>query len=306
MGQWATPHDALSTPDDLSLPSDTTDLEVVAYCSNDDASAPCTEGPGGSSDSQILGLYGSQLTLSDPNLPGGDVTGGALAGSGPVSGTLSLAYTATDPDSGVRLVELLVDNQIVAQHDYGSLCPYDNFQACPADISDTVAWNTTSVPDGQHDLALELVSAAGDTAILDDHTITIANAIGASGETGTSAVWSVSLTVSPRRVHQHTAITLSGLVAPSPRPPAGKLIYLQARSVSSARRGRGRKRHRVHLYGPWITFHVLNADPEGRFSATYRFRLGGDHRYQMRAVAPAEGGFANPTGSSAPVLVTET
>jgi len=50
---------------------------------------------------------------------------------------------------------------------------------------------------------------------------------------------------------------------------------------------------------------ALRANPNGGFSSTYRFRLGGRHTYQFRAVAPAEGQFRNRTGSSQIVAVHE-
>ena len=61
----------------------------------------------------------------------------------------------------------------------------------------------------------------------------------------------------------------------------------------------------IAVHGAWTTFNLLRTHSNGSFSATYRFRLGGVHRYQFRAVAPQEGGFRNATGTSAPVLVTE-
>ena len=138
-------------------------------------------------------------------------------------------------------------------------------------------------------------------------TITILPDGAVSGvELGSSAKWRVSLAVSPRRVHRHTLIKLTGQVMTAPRPPAGKLIYLQARTVSSGWRGRGRHRHRVTVYGPWISFATLRAAAKGTFKTTYRFRLGGVHRYQFHAVAPQEGGYRNQTGSSTTVTVSET
>ena len=62
----------------------------------------------------------------------------------------------------------------------------------------------------------------------------------------------------------------------------------------------------VPAYGRWITFMALRANRNGSFAATYRFRLGGRHTYQFRAVAPAEGQFRDPTGSSPSVAVRET
>lgn len=138
-------------------------------------------------------------------------------------------------------------------------------------------------------------------------TITILpNGAVAGVELGTHAKWRVSLAVTPRTVHRHTTIKLSGTVSTSPRPPAGKLVLLQARTVGSRWKGRGRARRRVTVYGGWVTFDALRVSPAGRFSTTYRFRLGGRHRYQFHAVAPKEGGYLNATGTSAAITVTET
>ncbi len=129
---------------------------------------------------------------------------------------------------------------------------------------------------------------------------------GAAGTLGSAASWRVSLNVSPRRVRRHTQIRLTGLVATSPRPSTGKLVYLQARELAVVvRRVRGRAK-KVSEYGSWITFMALRAKSNGSYAATYRFRLGGSHTYEFRAVAPAEGQFRNATGTSSSVAVRET
>jgi hypothetical protein len=167
--QAATPYDRSTEPDDWILPSTTTSLVLAAYCSNDDAGSGCNYS---SPVSPNLMLFGAQLTLSDENLPSGAVTGGALTGSGPFAGTQSLAFDASDPDTGIRTAQLLIDGAVVAQGDYLSECPYTNFAACPPTRSDTLDWNTSSVNNGQHELALRVIDAAGNTRILDSHTIT--------------------------------------------------------------------------------------------------------------------------------------
>jgi hypothetical protein len=174
VGTAATPLDRSATPDDFVLPSSSTSFVLADYCSNDDAGAGCTFGAG---ENANLQLFGAQLTLSDSNLPSGAVTGGALAGGGPVSATQSLAFNAADADSGVRLAQLIVDGQIAAQHDYLASCPYTNLAACPTTRSDTLEWNTAGVGNGSHDLALRVVNAAGESATIDDHTVTTANSV---------------------------------------------------------------------------------------------------------------------------------
>ncbi|MHB8492565.1 MAG: hypothetical protein ACYDA6_10200, partial [Solirubrobacteraceae bacterium] len=122
---------------------------------------------------------------------------------------------------------------------------------------------------------------------------------------GARTRWLISLNVRPKRVHRHSRIDLSGRVATSPRPAAGKLVYLQARELRVVRRRMHGHMRTVRAYGRWITFMVLRAAPSGAFKATYRFRLGGRHSYQFRAVAPAEGAYLNFTGTSGVVTVNE-
>lgn len=122
---------------------------------------------------------------------------------------------------------------------------------------------------------------------------------------GSAASWVVSLKVSPLKVRRHSKIKLAGLVSTAPRPSSGKLIYLQARSVGSAMRGRGSKRHRVTVYGKWVTFQAFRAKSDGSFSSSYTFKLGGKHTYQFQAIAPAEGQYRNPTGTSKTITVRE-
>jgi hypothetical protein len=170
VAQSATPLNDASTPERLQLPSTTTSLTLMDYCSSDEGSTGCTF------DNPILELLGAQLTLEDPNLPSGNVTGGALAGTGTLTGTQALAYSASDDNSGVRLVKLLIDGNQVAENDYIERCPYENFLACPASISDTISWNTATVTDGSHQLEAVVQDAAQNTSVFHTATITTNNA----------------------------------------------------------------------------------------------------------------------------------
>jgi hypothetical protein len=179
VGTAATPLDRSTTPDDFILPSSSTWFTLADYCSNDYYGQGCTFGGG---ENANLQLFGAQLTLSDNNLPAGTVTGGELAGAGPVAGTQSLAFNASDADTGVRTAQLLSDGKVVAQMDYLAQCPYTSFAACPTTRSDTISWNTSSVANGSHELALRIIDAAGNTTVVDDHAITLNNPpIGVNG-----------------------------------------------------------------------------------------------------------------------------
>lgn len=167
----ATPKESATTPDEWTLPSNTTELTLADYCSNDDAGAGCTLGDGENPDLELLG---AQLTLADSNLPSGSVTGGDLAGAGPLAGTAALTYTAQDNETGVRSVQLLIDGRPVAEHDYIGECPYQEFAACPTSVSGELQWNTATVANGPHEAALQIVNAAADPLIVDEHPISVA------------------------------------------------------------------------------------------------------------------------------------
>jgi hypothetical protein len=153
------------------LPSTTTSLTLEAYCTGTAGENGCSyEG-----NQEMIELHGAQLTLSDNSLPSAIVTGGQLAGNATVAGTQALAFNGYDGASGIRLAQLLVDGQVVATDDYTAQCPYQNFAACPTTVSDTVSFDTTAFPNGVHDIALQITSAAGDTAVVDDHELTVQN-----------------------------------------------------------------------------------------------------------------------------------
>jgi len=172
VGEGQTPLERWANPDNFVLASTTTTFVLADYCTNDNNAQGCTFGTG---ENSILALYGAQLTLFDSGLPSGSVTGGALAGGGTVAGTVALAYSAQDGDSGVRQVQVLLDGQLVATHDYLSECPYQNFAACPSSVSGTISWNTIGTSNGTHEVALRVINAAGNPTVIGDHTITIDN-----------------------------------------------------------------------------------------------------------------------------------
>jgi hypothetical protein len=173
VGESTSPLEWQATADVFVLASSTTTFTLEDYCSNDDAGQGCVFGGG---ENPNLQLFGSQLTLADGRRPTGSVTGGGLASTGALSGTQSLAYNTEDADSGVRLVQLLIDGQPVASNDYIAKCPYTNWAACPSSESDSVSWNTASVADGRHDLEAAVEDAAQNTSVIYTSTVTTQNA----------------------------------------------------------------------------------------------------------------------------------
>ncbi len=292
------------------LPGGARDFEAFVNCTTDDSSPTCNF----ADNVRVPALRNVLLTLADAVPPtvtsvSGPLATAAAAGA-TVSGTQSLSFSASDADSGVRSATLTLTPSggsapNVQTIDYGAQCAYDSWNACPLTQSGSAfTVDTSALSSGEYSVELTVADAAGN--VVHDQLGSIIPAAAFDHLLGTSAKWSLSLRASPRRVHRHSVITLAGRVATAPRPPSGKLIYLEARAVSITWKGRGRARHRVRDYGTWITFQTLRAQSDGAFRSTYRFHLGGRHRYQFMAVAPQEGGYANATGSSDAVMVTET
>ncbi len=173
VGGGLTPLERQSTPENLVLPSSTTTLTLEDYCSSSDGPQGCVFGSGANNNLQ---LFGAQLTLADSDLPTSKVLGGSLADSSTLTGTGTLDYEADEPDSGVRSARLTVDGEPAAKNDYIAQCPYQDFAACPTHISDTMSWNTASVADGKHAVQAIVESAAQNTSIVYDATITTQNA----------------------------------------------------------------------------------------------------------------------------------
>jgi hypothetical protein len=158
-------------PTVIDFPDGTHAVYVDSFCTTD-GSTNCYFA---TNTTPVIELLGMDTTLSESNPPSATITGGSLAGTGPVSGTGTLDFTATDGESGVQQSQLVVDGSPVVTDSYSSQCPYTEFAACPASMPDSMAWNTGAVPDGPHQVALRITDAAGNTQTVDDHTVVVSN-----------------------------------------------------------------------------------------------------------------------------------
>ena len=175
-----TPYSAgASNPAKVYFPDGTSTVYVYSYCSYDN-SANCNFP---SPTSPVIKVEGIDTTLEDAIPPSAKINGGSLAAGGPIAGEATLQFTATDGQSGVRESQLLIDGNAVATTSYNSQCSYTNFAACPQSQVNSMTWNTSTVANGEHRVALRIMDAAGNTQTVDDHAVTVANpsTSGASG-----------------------------------------------------------------------------------------------------------------------------
>ena len=167
-----TPYSAgASNPTKVYFPDGTNTVYVYSYCSYDD-SANCNFP---SPTSPVIKVEGIDTTLEDSVPPSAKINGGSLAGGDSVTGEATLQFTATDSQSGVRESQLLIDGSAVATTNYSSQCSYTNFAACPQTQVNSMTWNTSTVANGEHRVALRIIDAAGNTQTVDDHAVTVTN-----------------------------------------------------------------------------------------------------------------------------------
>jgi len=132
----------------------------------------------------------AEIGLEDAAAPQATPTGGALVGSTPVRGTAGLAFHATDEGGGVYRVGLAVDGVEVARHvvdDGGGTCadvepanaePYEFGvpQPCPLAVDGAVQFDSATLADGRHAVAVTVEDAAGNTDVVFDGTVQTHNA----------------------------------------------------------------------------------------------------------------------------------
>src|SRR4051794_1727098 len=122
--------------------------------------------------SPFFRVRGIKTMLQENVQPQASIDGGSITFAGALKGSKTLSYTATDAESGVEKVELLLDGAPVATDSLArdltlpvsqqtGYCTYVALQACPGAHSDVMTLDTRTVPDGTYELAVRATDAAG-------------------------------------------------------------------------------------------------------------------------------------------------
>jgi hypothetical protein len=137
----------------------------------------------------VVYLYAADLTLEQEAGPSADGVSGELASAPTVSGTSDVAFSATDPGSGVYEAVFSVDGQVVqsavldenggrcknVDQSSGGQAAFLYLQPCPGSVSADVGFDTTKVSNGAHHLVVSVIDAAGNAAPVLDREVTVAN-----------------------------------------------------------------------------------------------------------------------------------
>ena len=106
-------------------------------------------------------LRGMEVTLREDEPPTVLQPGGTLLAGGPQTGTRTLTYSASDPQSGLSRVDVLLGETVVATQDLTPRCPHSDFTVCPVSLNDTLQVDTRAVANGRHRLTVRVRDAAG-------------------------------------------------------------------------------------------------------------------------------------------------
>jgi hypothetical protein len=184
-------------------------LYLRAICAGD-PKYPCAEGSGDSDGyAAVVYLYAADLLLEQSAPPSASNVSGELASAATVSGTSDVAFSASDPASGVYEAVFSVDGKVVqstvVDEDEGrcrnvgqttdGLAAFLYVQPCPASVNADVGFETTSVSNGEHHLVVSVIDAAGNAATVLDRNVTVYNPPPPGGPNGTNASAHATLAV---------------------------------------------------------------------------------------------------------------
>ena len=199
--------DPLATNNRIEVPAKALNspyLSLNASCGSVMAGSECASSAGDVNGyATSVELFAADLTLEQESAPTVQEVSGALAEASTVSGTSDVAFTATDPGSGVYEALFQVDGATVSArvldenggrcHDVGQttdgLPAFLYMQPCKPSLSADVPFDTTSIANGPHHLLVLVSDAAGNATPVVDRQITVDNAPanGGSQSAGTSA-----------------------------------------------------------------------------------------------------------------------
>ena len=151
---------------------DTVAFQAMLFCSSG--------GPGDCYLQQSRGLeiQGSEVTLFEGVAPAVDIAGGTLMTGHEQYGARSLSYLASDGESGVERVEVLLGDRLVGVSDFrrdAGRCPHSNWNACQETVSQDIVVDTNAVPDGDHPLTVRVTDAAANRTVSQGGIVRVRN-----------------------------------------------------------------------------------------------------------------------------------
>ncbi len=205
----------------------------------------------------VVYLYASDLVLDQSSQPTVSGVEGELATASTLSGTADLSLHASDSGSGVYRAVFTVDNTQVARtvlSDNGGHCrdvgqttdglpAFLYLQPCAPSLTVDLPFDTTTLADGSHHLAVSVTNASGSSTVVLDRKVTVSNhpvvspppsqpSLGPANGTPASAGatlrvrWAATAHTSLAGSYGRAQVVLGHLFAPSGAPIAGALVQV--------------------------------------------------------------------------------
>jgi hypothetical protein len=121
-----------------------------------------------------LRIRGLEVKVEESAAPTASFDGGTLTTTGAKKGSKSVNVVGVDAHSGVRQLEVMLDDTVLGSVDHNSrtwgvsmqnqpaaTCAYASWNACPLTQRETFMVDTTRVPDGAYSLTVRATDAAG-------------------------------------------------------------------------------------------------------------------------------------------------
>jgi hypothetical protein len=174
-------------------------LSLNASCGSLISGSECSSSPGDTNGyATSVELFAADLTLTQESAPAVKEVAGSLAEAATVSGTSDVAFTATDPASGVYQAVFQVDGQTVSTRlldlngghcanvgqTTDGLPAFLYTQPCAHSVTADVPLDTTTLANGQHHLVVSVTDAAGNSTPVVDRQVTVANGTPSGGPSG--------------------------------------------------------------------------------------------------------------------------
>jgi hypothetical protein len=198
----------------------------------------------------VVYVYAADLILEQPVGPTATNVSGELATNPTVGATTDVAFSATDPGSGVYEAVFTVDDQVVQRNvldendgrcknvgqTTDGLPAFLYVQPCLPSLSADVGLDTTKVSNGTHHLVVSVTDAAGNAATVLDRTITVDNPTPPGTPNGTNAsmqatmalAWKGSKKARLTTTYGHGETIVGRLTGPGGAPIAGAKIDVLA------------------------------------------------------------------------------
>jgi hypothetical protein len=206
------------------LASGTTAVRDIVWCESGLADGQCY-GDQRSNEAWLF-IRAATLSVDDPTDPTLDVEASGLGRDGAtVAGSAAATFTAGDPDSGVRRVELVVDGRVVDAVDFAG--DSTSFRPYAASRSGRLGFDTMQVANGRHDVAVRAFNASGGGATLRTASVTVDNPVAATRPRTETSSSHASLLAEfadhsrTRVVRYGTPVPITGRVADPSGAPIG-------------------------------------------------------------------------------------